>query len=262
MRTLALFGYRDVPNEGDESELEPIRETEQALAELESYTGETGLRRGLIERARRAHALVPDLVGVSVARVQEGLTFTLVATGETIAVLDAVQYLAGGPCVRGAQADEVEETRATDDPDLLDEEGWRLFALSSAARAVRSTLTLPILDESGTAVGSVNLYAGSARAFADVRNELAVLFGAWAAGAIENADLSFATRLEALEAPQRLRDHSVVDQAVGILASEEGLDPVTAEQRLRAAAARAGVDLVELARHVIEARGADDEEGA
>jgi hypothetical protein len=163
--------------------LDPIRETEQAADALESFTGETGLLDALSERANRARELVPDLMGVSVARAQDGLTFTLVASDEVIAVLDALQYIGGGPCVKGAATGEVQETRFARGSGPLDEEEWRLFSSASAARGVRSTLTLPILDSGGEAVGSVNLYAGAARAFEDVHPQLALVFGAWAAGA-------------------------------------------------------------------------------
>lgn len=236
--------------------MDPIPETERAMGELEHVTGEAGLLDALIDRADRARDLVPDLLGVSVARLQEGLTFTLVASDEDIAVLDALQYVGGGPCVEGARTGEVQVTWLPGSPGPLDEETWRMFASGSAARGVRSTLTLPILDPSGTSVGSVNLYAGSARAFDDVHSQLAMLFGAWAAGAVANADLSFATRLEAVAAPGRLRDRATIAEAVDIIAREQGIERESAEQRLRTAAAQAGLDLVQLARDVI---GLDDD---
>lgn len=236
--------------------MDPIPETERAMGELEHVTGEAGLLDALIDRADRARDLVPDLLGVSVARLQEGLTFTLVASDEDIAVLDALQYVGGGPCVEGARTGEVQVTWLPGSPGPLDEETWRMFASGSAARGVRSTLTLPILDPSGTSVGSVNLYAGSARAFDDVHSQLAMLFGAWAAGAVANADLSFATRLDAVAAPGRLRDRATIAEAVDIIAREQGIERESAEQRLRTAAAQAGLDLVQLARDVI---GLDDD---
>ncbi len=76
--------------------MEPIPETTAALAEL-AATGDPTIRK----RARRSaprlvRSFVPDCVGISLASVQHGVTFTLVATSEEIAVLDAVQYLYGG----------------------------------------------------------------------------------------------------------------------------------------------------------------------
>ena len=233
--------------------MEPIPETERALTELEASTEVRGLRESLVERAQRARSLVPDLVGVSIARLEEGLTFTLVASEDEMAVLDAVQYLAGGPCVDGARTGEQRRIRHVDEEDALDEEGWRLFAVASASRSVRSTLTLPLTDEDGRVLGSVNLYAGSARAFDGVEPQLALLFGAWAAGAVRNADLSFSTRLEAQQAPERMRHLKVIDHATGIIAAEQGIDVEMAAQRLRSAAAQADVPLELLAQQVIDA---------
>lgn len=72
-----------------------------------------------------------------------------------------------------------------------------------------------------------------------------------APGAIANADLSCNTRLEAAEGPGRLREQGYVDQTVGIPASAHGLDVDAAEQRLRSAAARAGVPVFVLAHAMV-----------
>lgn len=231
---------------------EPIPETREAADELSpDEDGAGGEWLGaLLRLAERARELVPDLVGVSVARLQAGLAFTVVASDATIAVLDAVQYVDGGPCVDGAQA---LERRGLEADDPLDEERWRLFSLATAARAVRSTLTLPILAQDGSVRGSVNLYAGSGHAFGDVHEDLAEVFGAWAAGAVENADLSFRTLEEARRAPGLLRDQVVVDTAVGILISQLGVPEEAARRRLADAASRAGTSVVRLAREIIDA---------
>src|SRR5215216_6190737 len=151
----------------------------------------------LLERLRQVsievQRIVPDCIGLSVASVLDDLVVTLVATDPEIALLDAMQYLGDGPCVAAATTAQVVELN---DQDLLDEEEWRIFALASAARAVASTLTLPMLEDDHV-IGSINLYAASGHAFSGHHEELAALFGAWAQGAVENADLSFSTRLEA-----------------------------------------------------------------
>ena len=205
----------------------------------------------------RATELVPDLVGVSIAQLDEGLTFTLVATADVVAVLDAVQYLAGGPCVDGAKARQVREFNAAD---ILDEERWRLFAQATAARTVRSTLTLPVVAAGGV-VGTVNLYAASSRAFFGMHDELAEIFAASAAGAVANADLSFTTRSEAQAAPARVRERVAIEVAAGILAADLDVDVDTAEVRLRDAAVQAGVTVAQLAREIVRTREKRDGEG-
>jgi hypothetical protein len=100
-------------------------------------------------------------------------------------------------------------------------------------------------------MGTVNLYAGSPRAFVGHHEEMADLFGAWAAGAVANADLSFMTRRTAEEAPGRVREAVIIDTAVGVLAASQGVDIDTAERRLRTAAQHAGVSVGELAADVV-----------
>ena len=238
--------------------LRPLPETVEAINELDVGGEPRDLLADLLRLADRARAIVPDLVGVSIARLEEGITFTLVATPDDIAVLDAVQYAAGGPCVDGAMA---EQALDFDHDDVLSEERWQMFAEATSARAVRSTLTLPIAAGKGRpVVGTVNLYAASRRAFAGHHSALAQIFGAWAAAAISNADLSFGTRAEARLAPERIRNQAVVDVAVGILAAQFEVSVEQAEKRLRDAAVRAGTTLTELAREILEARGLKDED--
>lgn len=229
--------------------MEPIPETVQAVEALDASSDDGRLLADLTRQASRAKEIVPDLVGVSIAPLNDGLTFTLVATTEDVAVLDAIQYVAGGPCVEGAHAEQVMQF----EQNVLDEERWRLFAEATAARAVRSTLTLPVL-RAGHVVGTVNLYAASRRAFGGHHEQLAEVFGAWASGAVANADLSFSTRTEAQAAPQRARDRCVIDVAIGIVAAELGLRVDAAEDRLRDAASRAGVSLLTVAREIVRAR--------
>jgi hypothetical protein len=73
---------------------------------------------------------VPECVGLSPALFDDGLTFTLAASDEEIAALDAVQYLDGGPCVQAAHDD---ETIEADPADPVDEERWRMYAQATAA---------------------------------------------------------------------------------------------------------------------------------
>jgi GAF domain-containing protein len=237
--------------------MEPIRETVEAVHALDPSVDDFDILEHVTELANRAQQIVPDLVGVSIGRIAEGLTFTLVATASEIAVLDGIQYIAGGPCVEGAHSKEVHEFNRDD---VLDEEGWRLFAEATAARAVHSTLTLPVVTDDRL-VGTVNLYAASERAFVGHHDELAEVFGAWAAGAVANADLSFATRKQAQETPERVQQEHFIDVAIGIVAARLGVDVDTAWVRLHDAAVRAGVTLAHLARDIVDARERQNREG-
>lgn len=227
--------------------MEPIPETLQAMDELDAVLDESALLDQLLATSGRARALVPGLVGVSLASRDQGVTFTVVASSDEIAALDAVQYLASGPCV-----DAIDLGHGIGTPDgLLNETLWQEFARASAARGVRSTLTLPIVSD-GQTVATVNLYGHADRTFNGQHDVLAEVFGAWAPGAVTNADLGFTTRATAERAPLYLRDAATVDTATGILAAQRSITVRVARGQLEDASRRAGVPVVELARVVVE----------
>lgn len=228
--------------------VKPIPETLEAIGELDPHLDDGTLLEQLTRMADEARAIAPDVLGVSVAARSHGVTFTLVATDDVTAALDGIQYLASGPCVDGLAEEQVLSTTLGD---LLSEPRWLAFGRAGAAAGVRSTLTLPIVAE-GSVVGTVNIYGGSDGTFTGKHEELATTFGAWAPGAVANADLSFSTRRAAEEAPGRLRDRAQVDTAIGVLASARDVDVETAEEVLHDAARRAGVPVTTLARAILE----------
>jgi GAF domain-containing protein len=225
--------------------VEPVPETRQVLDEL-IRQGDVEIGATLMAMGRKAKDIVPECVGLSLALLDDGLTFTLVATSTEIAALDAVQYLDGGPCVEAAHE---AKTINVDADDVTTEHEWRLYAQASAAAGVASSLTLPV-ERNGRVVGSINLYASTPRAFEGHHDELGEALGATALNAVANADLSFSTRLEAVEAPARLADQDDVDIALGIIAASQDIDIPTAQERLRQAAARAGITEGQAARAV------------
>jgi GAF domain-containing protein len=228
--------------------VEPIQETSEAVEEFGPFT-DGDLLEQLREQSDRVMDLVPDCVGMSVASRVHDITLTLVATSAEMAVLDAVQYLAGGPCVDSLDSERVIVYPAGDD--VLDEDHWRTFARATAAASIRSTLTLPVIVD-GTVKGTINLYAASAHAFDGWHEDIARIFDAWAPGAVTNADLTFSTRRLAEEAPHRLRQDLDLSVAVGILAASHGVPVDEARELLREAALRAGVREVALAATIID----------
>lgn len=223
--------------------MEPIPETTEAIEEFGPFSYDGDLLEQLTEKADAVESVVPDCVGLSLASCDEGVTFTLVASRPRAAMLDAVQYLDGGPCVEAVETEQVLSL------DSLDEGGWQYFAQAGAAVGVASSLTLPIVVD-GTVTGSVNLYAASPDAFSGHHEELARIFDAWAPGAVTNADLSFSTLDLARRAPQQLRDDYNIQVAAGILAGGRS-DLEGAVQRLHDAATRAGITAAQLAATII-----------
>ena len=232
---------------GYEARVEPIPETLEAVDELDASLDAATLLDQLLAASGRARQIVPGLVGVSVASRDHGITFTVVASSDEIAALDAVQYLSSGPCV-----DAIDLGHGVATPDgLLNESRWQDFARASAARGVHSTLTLPIVGGEQI-VATVNLYGHADDTFNDQHQALAEVFGAWAPGAVTNADLGFSTRAAAERAPLHLRDAATVDTATGIVAAGRNLTVQEARDQLEDASSRAGVPVVELARVVVD----------
>lgn len=223
--------------------MEPLPETVAAIEELGPFAADVDLLDQLLDRGRRVLLIVPDCVGLSVASQEHGVTFTMVATAAEVAILDALQYIDGGPCVDAVAARAVIQFEI-DDP--MNESQWQTFAQAAHPIGVASTLSLPIVTH-GWTTGSINLYASSAQAFAGHHDALAAIFGAWAPGAIANADLSFATRLEAQRAPHLLRDLSLIDRAGQYVADTQGVSLDAARRLITAAAARAGISEAQLA---------------
>jgi GAF domain-containing protein len=128
-----------------------------------------------------------------------------------------------------------------------------MYAQATAAAGVRSSLSLPIVagDE---VIGAVNMYASTSDAFDGHVEQLAQLVGGSAEDAITNADLSFSTRLQAVAGPTAVADAEVVDIAVGLIMEAHRVNAGMARERLRQAAARAGITPAQAARAVISGR--------
>jgi GAF domain-containing protein len=227
--------------------MEPIPESLEALKKL-SVTGDLGLVQRLTEAAARVVRLVPECVALSIALFDDDVTFTLLATSDRMRIVDAAQYVDGGPCelsaLDGADV-------AVDD--ILDEDRWQLFALATAATGVRSSLSLP-LRAGAVVIGSINFYAGTDYAFIGRERALAARFGATVEEAVANADLSMASMERARQSVQTLQDRDTIYTAVGAHAARHSLTIDAAYDSLRAAAERADVPLIELAQLVLKQR--------
>jgi hypothetical protein len=229
-----------------EERVEPIPETVEALREMTRF-GDDTVARTLLNISRAVESLVPEVVGISLSLIADNLTFTMTATTGPVAELDAMQYLAGGPCDETLRTGVTHTYRGGDG---VDEERWQIFARATAAAGVESTLSLPILSE-GVVIAGVNLYASTPDAWDGHHEEVAEACGAWVGGAVKNADLDFTTRFQAAQTPDRLRADTEVDMAVGALMSRWEISIDQAHDRLRDAAQRAGLSDAQVARVIL-----------
>jgi GAF domain-containing protein len=227
--------------------VEPIAESLEALTRLSQHD-QVDLVEDLRRTAAQVVEAVPDCVAISISHFDQDLTFTLVATSDEFRVLDAAQYLDGGPCEAAA----IEGAEIHLDA-VLDEDRWQLFALASAITGVRSSLSMP-MRRGDTVYGSVNFYASTEHAFIGHERDLAVMFGAQVQEAVANADLSMASLGRAREAVDTLDGNDRVNEAIGMLAERHGMTTDEAHASLLDAANRAGVTDMALAQLVLRQR--------
>jgi GAF domain-containing protein len=223
--------------------MEPLPEVTAALGDLQGLLAEPGdLAAKLDAVANVAVGLVPSCMGVSLTVIIEGDPFTITSTDPEAGVVDAAQYLDGGPCV-----DAAEHAGQVTVEDVLDEDQWQVFQLASAAAGIRASLSVPLRDDGERVIGALNLYATEPDAFHDRADIIAGIFGAPVEELVANADLSFRTRDWARELPARVAAKVDLETAVGVLMAQRGWDATTSRERLRDAAAHAQVPVGRLA---------------
>ena len=225
--------------------MEPLPEVRAAAERLAALT-DVDLLDGLDALSRRAVSLVPSCVGLSLTVVVDDEPFTLTATSKDMAVLDAAQYLDGGPCLVAAEV-----RQAVSLPDVLDENRWQYYEQAASSLGVRASLSMPIAGSGGQTPGAINLYASDPQAFRGKEEMLAKVFRVPADTLVSNADLSFMTRDFARQLPARLEEKAKVDQAVGVLMALHGWEAADARSRLRTAASKANAPVEEVANVVL-----------
>jgi GAF domain-containing protein len=236
--------------------LQPLPETHEVL-QMIGQGSARDLSAELVRQGQLVQDVVPNLVGMSLALERVDLTFTIAATQEDLALLDAIQYAFGGPCVDAAlQGSTV--LGGDSDQGLLDEKRWVRFARAGAAHGVLSSLSLPV-HARGVVVGGVNLYAATPNAFAGKEQRIADVLGAWAPGAVHNADLSFSTPAAARQAPRVLEELTLLAQATGVVAAAHGVDQACARQYIGEAARAAGLAEAVVARELMQQYRPDGE---
>ena len=213
---------------------EPVRgAAPRLLVPLPSGDG----RRDARAMADVVRLVVPDLVGLSlVASDAPGdQPWTVAATGDDVALLDAVQYLTGGP---GAAQDPA----GADWLDLRDPgTAARWPGLAEVAGSLGVGAVLVVGGEDGASrggAGVVHLYARSAAVGQEGR--VADALAAWAGRAEGLRDARHATRVQP-GGPSSLVQQGALARGVACWAVRDGVDIVVAQERLHDAATRAGV---------------------
>ena len=111
-----------------------------------------------------AATVVPGVLAASVTVVSEQAPMTPGFTGRLAWELDQQQYqLGGGPCMAAAvEGEDVDVVDARTDP------RWPAYAAAATGRGSLSSLSVS-LTTAGGPLAALNLYAGEAGAFSDIR---------------------------------------------------------------------------------------------
>ena len=228
--------------------MEPIPETVRAIEELGPFADGGTCSNGSWRQGRRISALVPDCIALTLASSEHAVTFALLVSRRQLGLLAALQ--ASGP--RRAPARRPGTRRASRRPAGR---GGLAPARAVARRALRGHHP----DPGGARARrpwrvESRCTAPRASAFDGHHGQLSEILGATPAGAVTNADLPFRALAEAEEAPERLRRAGTLDEAMRIVGLLQQLAPEAARQRIRDAAARAGISEEQLAEAVIRLR--------
>ena len=191
--------------------------------------------------------VVPACLGLSIVRIDQRDSFTIAVSDETVAVLEGVQYLDGGPELDAASSQHWGEVS------LGSLNGrWPLYTAASVRAGVRSTLTLPVTDNELT-LGAVRVYAGREDAFEGCADEVARLVeGGEATELVIGSATTLTTRRLAERAPLSLRAQGALNRAIGALTLHLDTDVTAAYESLVDAAQRAGITVDRLALTVVD----------
>jgi GAF domain-containing protein len=161
---------------------------------------------------------------VSVTLVRGERPTTAAFTGQLAEDLDETQYDRGhGPCLEAALGG-----LFTEISDARTEDRWPEYVPALLACGALSSLAAPVPAPHLTA--GLNVYARSARAFADDERAALVEFAAYAGAALTNMDALQDARDLAENLQKAMQFRSVIEQAKGILIERHKL---TAEQAFR-----------------------------
>jgi GAF domain-containing protein len=189
-----------------------------------------------------------DLVGITM--IVEGRQRTAVFTDEVAVEVDQAQYDTGeGPCLAAF------DQRTAFTIDSTSENGrWPAFRRAAAQHGIGSTLSLPLIVDN-EAVGAMNLYSRTERAFDERAQQVGSLFATQAAIVLANAQAYWDARTLSEGLSEALKTRAVIEQAKGILMAAQHCDADKAFELLVRASQRENLKVRDIAKRIIEAVG-------
>ena len=221
---------------------------ESAAALSQFLIGGATLQETLTRVAELAVEAAPLAEFAGLTMVVEGRQRTAVFTDAESPEIDEAQYDADdGPCVDAFRHGRVNVIRSIDD-----EERWPEFCRAAREHGVRSTLSLPLLNASGC-VGALNLYSRTPDAFPEAAVAAAEPFATQAAALLANSTAYWDAHDLGSRIQEAMYHRAVIEQAKGILMSQQGCGPDEAFELLTAASQRENVKVRDIAQRIVSA---------
>jgi hypothetical protein len=194
-----------------------------------------------------------EALGFSAATVTArhgGDVSTVGATDQRLIGLDDAQYEGGGPCMAALDQS---------DPIFLEDAGasgerWEHFAETARHLGVKTSLSVHVPTDSEEVAASLNLYARERLELSDRQLGLALSYGEQLVATLESVDAYKAAATLARNMAEAMRSRAVIEQAKGILMSEERIGEKQAFQRLVELSQHANVKLRDVARRLVDDR--------
>jgi GAF domain-containing protein len=184
----------------------------------------------LQDAATRTHAHLGDVAGVGVTTAVGGGEPLTAGSSTTLATeVDLVQYAVGhGPCLEA-----LHEGRELYVPDLAHDPRWARYGAEAAARGVRSSHSVPVLDDRAVVVGVVKIYSTEVDGLDERQRQTGRDFALEVAGGISLANTLVATSLELGDRIEAMDTRRTIDLATGLLMGRLGCGPEEAFDLLR-----------------------------
>jgi GAF domain-containing protein len=213
---------------------------------LNLLTGGPDLNRFLDRVVVLAAEVVTPAAACGLTIRRDGRPFTVASSSAVAAQVDEIQYGADeGPCL-----DSLRGGRAVQVDDLAADDRWDRYRPHAVAHGVGSSLSLPLAVD-GQVLGALNLYSPQRAAFAGPARQHIEAFAAQCAAA-----LALVLRQADQEELQRqlgaaLASRSIIDQAIGILMSQQRCRADAAFDLLRQASQHRNRKLRDVAADII-----------
>src|SRR3954447_12618288 len=193
---------------------------------------------------------VLDLTGAGVTLVHDGQQRFVTAAVEAIATLEREQETwQKGPCI-----DAVSSAAPVAVPDIAlgdASKRWPDYTVAAKTAGVQAVAGIPMLAEE-EAIGAVNLYDTQPRNWSDDDLRVAAIFASIATGYLTHASAAQQQQRTAEQLQQALNTRLIIEQAKGVLATQQETTVDDAFLTLRTYAREHGARIHDVSRAVVE----------